>query len=131
MGGDLVALLRADIRLPQASVHDFGRDMAAALQFLHSRGTIYCDLKPSNVLLDENGRIKLSGFGLSRRLSEINGAPADLPMVRVLASPARGPWLADGKGPQSGVSHPSWRVAPGRSTGRVPIHLLRRWQRCQ
>ena len=81
VGGDLVSLLRADIRLPEASIHDFGRDMANALQFLHSRGTIYCDLKPSNILLDENGRIKLSGFGLSRRISEINSAPADLPMV--------------------------------------------------
>ena len=40
-------------------------------QFLHSEGVIYCDLKPSNVLLDENGRIKLGGFGLSRRLADL------------------------------------------------------------
>eukprot|EP00882_Tetradesmus_deserticola_P017142 GHRQ01018345.1.p1 GENE.GHRQ01018345.1~~GHRQ01018345.1.p1 ORF type:complete len:158 (-),score=25.04 GHRQ01018345.1:113-586(-) len=71
-----------DVRLPESSVHDFARDMVVALQFLHANSIIYCDIKPSNVLLDENGRLKLGGFGLSRRLSDINKNPvADLPPV--------------------------------------------------
>jgi serine/threonine-protein kinase ULK4 len=59
------------------------------LQFLHAHSIIYCDIKPSNVLLDENGRLKLGGFGLSRRLSDINKTPVtNLPPVSkgVLAS---------------------------------------------
>lgn len=75
VGGDLVSLLKQDLRLPESSIHDFGRDIVVALQYLHSNSIIYCDLKPSNVLLDENGVIKLGGFGLSRRLSDINKTP--------------------------------------------------------
>eukprot|EP00798_Chlamydomonas_sp_ICE-L_P014436 gene14436-20443_t len=75
VGGDLVSLMRQDVKLPESSVHDFGRDLVVALQYLHFNSIIYCDLKPSNVLLDENGRLKLGGFGLSRRLSDINKTP--------------------------------------------------------
>lgn len=67
-----MSLLRQDMLLPESSIHDFGRDLVISIQYLHSNAIIYCDLKPSNILLDENGRIKLGGFGLSRRLSDIN-----------------------------------------------------------
>lgn len=82
-----MSLLRQDCKLPESSVHDFGRDLVVALQYLHSNSIIYCDLKPSNTLLDENGRLKLGGFGLSRRLSEINKKPlTTLPQVGGTAS---------------------------------------------
>jgi hypothetical protein len=43
------------------------------------------------VLLDENGRLKLGGFGLSRRLSDINKTPVtNLPPVSRRRRPA---WL--------------------------------------
>ena len=71
VGGDLLTLLRQDKKLPETSIHDFGRDLLSALHALHSRGIVHCDLKPSNVLLDENGRVKLGGFGLARMASDI------------------------------------------------------------
>ncbi|KAH0706065.1 hypothetical protein KY285_010597 [Solanum tuberosum] len=39
-------------------------------KYLHSKGIIYCDLKLSNILLDENGITKLCDFGLARKLWE-------------------------------------------------------------
>ncbi|CAI5996396.1 unnamed protein product [Closterium sp. NIES-64] len=83
VGGDLLALLRQDSKLPEESIHDFARDCAQALQFLHSNSIIYADFKPSNVLLDENGRPKLCDFGLARRLTDIaKGSQAQAPVPK-------------------------------------------------
>ncbi|XP_065863550.1 serine/threonine-protein kinase RUNKEL [Euphorbia lathyris] len=78
VGGDLMTLLRQDNQLPEDSIHDLARDLVRALQFLHSKGIMYCDLKPSNILLDENGRTKLCDFGLARKLSEISKTPSSM-----------------------------------------------------
>ncbi|KAA8527500.1 hypothetical protein F0562_034785 [Nyssa sinensis] len=78
VGGDLMTLLQQDCRLPEDSIHDLARDLVRALQFLHSKAIIYCDLKPSNILLDENGRTKLCDFGLARKLSDISKTPSSL-----------------------------------------------------
>ncbi|XP_057957472.1 serine/threonine-protein kinase RUNKEL [Malania oleifera] len=78
VGGDLMTLLRQDGQLPEESVHDLAHDLVRALQFLHSKGIIYCDLKPSNILLDENGHTKLCDFGLARKLCDISKTPSSL-----------------------------------------------------
>ncbi|KAK6122626.1 hypothetical protein DH2020_043625 [Rehmannia glutinosa] len=72
VGGDLMTLLQQDGKLPEDSIHDLAHDLVEALQYLHSKGIIYCDLKPSNILLDENGHTKLCDFGLARKLSDIS-----------------------------------------------------------
>ncbi|EXB74817.1 Serine/threonine-protein kinase ULK4 [Morus notabilis] len=83
VGGDLRTLLQQDGQLPEDSIHDLAHDLLKALQFLHSKGIIYGDLKPSNILLDENGRTKLCDFGLARRLNEISKVPSSsLPQAK-------------------------------------------------
>eukprot|EP00448_Togula_jolla_P038123 CAMPEP_0170644880 /NCGR_PEP_ID=MMETSP0224-20130122/42736_1 /TAXON_ID=285029 /ORGANISM="Togula jolla, Strain CCCM 725" /LENGTH=125 /DNA_ID=CAMNT_0010975967 /DNA_START=101 /DNA_END=474 /DNA_ORIENTATION=- len=46
-GGDVLHMLKQDGRLPEEQVRIFGRDIAAGLLHLHSRGIIYSDLKPA------------------------------------------------------------------------------------
>ncbi|GMP56734.1 hypothetical protein CsSME_00021109 [Camellia sinensis var. sinensis] len=83
VGGDLMSLLKQDKQLPEDSIHDLACDLVRALQFLHSKGIIYCDLKPSNILLDENGRTKLCDFGLARKLNDISKTPSSsLPQAK-------------------------------------------------
>ena len=45
-----------------------------ALQFLHANGVIHGDIKPSNMLIDAQGRVKLGDFGLARRASDEGGS---------------------------------------------------------
>ncbi|KAK8988168.1 hypothetical protein V6N11_065765 [Hibiscus sabdariffa] len=77
-GGDLMTLLRQDGKLPEDSIHFLAYDLVKALQYLHSKGIIYCDLKPSNILLDENGHIKLCDFALARNLTDISRTPSSM-----------------------------------------------------
>ena len=64
-------LIEQDKKLPEQTIQKFGRDLTQGLYYLHSNGIIYCDLKPSNVLLNEYSTLKLCDFGLARKLSDL------------------------------------------------------------
>ena len=46
----------------------------SALHFLHANGVIHGDVKPSNMLVDAQNRVKLGDFGLARRASNEEGS---------------------------------------------------------
>ncbi|MCE7872287.1 serine/threonine protein kinase [bacterium CPR1] len=50
------------------------QQLALALRHLHDKGVLHCDLKPSNVLLDEEKAVRLSDFGQSRSRNEKSAA---------------------------------------------------------
>lgn len=67
-GGDLLAMIRLDQAMPETACRRFARDILHGLQFIHSRGYIYGDLKPSNILVNEYGTLLLCDFGLSKKV---------------------------------------------------------------
>jgi len=90
--GMLLPLARGDLYTFQAHM-DFGQkvkclyQVASALQFLHEMYYLHLDVKPENVLIDENGNALLADFGLARFREvpdlaiEINGPYGTIPYL--------------------------------------------------
>jgi len=67
-GGDLKMLIDERGRLPSAELARLGDEICAGLAHAHERGVIHRDIKPHNILLDENGHAKVTDFGIARAL---------------------------------------------------------------
>lgn len=65
-GGDLFSKLQKGELLSESRICLYLAEIALALDFLHSRNIIYRDMKAENVLIDHDGHIKLTDFGLSK-----------------------------------------------------------------
>jgi serine/threonine protein kinase len=65
-GGELFWHLRKETRFSEDRTRFYAAEIVLALECLHKNGVIYRDLKPENVLLDKDGHIKLTDFGLSK-----------------------------------------------------------------
>ena len=52
--------------LPVSEAVELLREIAVGLVHAHGKGVLHCDLKPANVLLDQDGKPRLADFGQSR-----------------------------------------------------------------
>jgi len=64
----------------------FGIRMAHVLDFAHRNGIVHRDIKPANIILDPDGRIKITDFGVAR--IEDPSAPQQTVAGEVLGTPA-------------------------------------------
>jgi tRNA A-37 threonylcarbamoyl transferase component Bud32 len=83
-GGELFHRLGKKTSFPPAVAKFYATEIFCALDYIHSIGYVYRDLKPENVILDEEGHCKLVDFGFAMacrpedRLKTMCGTPAYL-----------------------------------------------------
>ncbi len=65
-GEDLGQLLRRIGRLPAEKALEISKQICEGLHAAHERGVLHRDLKPANVMLDGDGRVRLTDFGLAQ-----------------------------------------------------------------
>lgn len=70
LGGSLRAMLDTGARLTHAQTARIGAEAAAGLAYAHRRGIIHRDIKPGNLLFDEEGHLRIADFGVARALAE-------------------------------------------------------------
>ncbi len=62
--------LLAEKRLDPESALKIAHTVARALQFAHERRIVHRDVKPANLLLDRQGRVRILDFGLAKSLAD-------------------------------------------------------------
>jgi serine/threonine-protein kinase len=67
-GSTLEHVLEQRGAIPWPEVVELGIQICDALQYAHERGVVHRDLKPSNLLVTEQGKLKLTDFGIAKDL---------------------------------------------------------------
>ena len=69
-GGELFNLLKVENKFSLKKAQFYAGQIVFVLDYLHSKNIIYRNLKPENILINKNGYIKISDFGLSKIIQD-------------------------------------------------------------
>jgi Protein kinase domain len=78
-GEDLASLLRRIGRIPQDKAIAIARQLCAGVSAAHERGVLHRDLKPANVMLDGEGDVRITDFGLAVAAGDVAAIRAGTP----------------------------------------------------
>jgi len=70
IGGELFSHLRRAGRFNNDVTRFFAAEIVLALEYMHSLNIIYRDLKPENLLIDQQGHIKITDFGFAKKVED-------------------------------------------------------------
>ena len=69
-GGELFNHLHKCKHFPEEETKFYCAIIGLALEYLHTHGIVYRDIKPDNILIDEDGYLKLADFGMAKMLKD-------------------------------------------------------------
>jgi len=72
-GENLASLIRRIGRLPHDKAVEMARRLCAGLAAAHARGVLHRDLKPANVMVDSQGQLLITDFGLAGIVGMLQG----------------------------------------------------------
>src|SRR5215471_16565782 len=75
-GMTLAALLKGDAKPDLKQAWEIARQVLEALEAAHGKGVYHGDLKPANIFIDKEGRVKVTDFGLGPIAPPDAGEPA-------------------------------------------------------
>ncbi|KAF9780478.1 Pkinase-domain-containing protein [Thelephora terrestris] len=83
-GGSVTALLRNYGAFEETLVKNFVRQILNGLAYLHEKDIIHRDIKGANILVDNKGGIKISDFGISKKVEDnlLTGSRAHRPSLQ-------------------------------------------------
>ncbi|KAH0469015.1 hypothetical protein IEQ34_002247 [Dendrobium chrysotoxum] len=113
-GGDMMTLLMRKDTLTEDEAMFYVAETVLAIESIHKHNYIHRDIKPDNLLLDRNGHMKLSDFGLCK--------PLDSSSFPNLTEPDHGVGV---KAPLDGHKNLSTSAAPKRTQQEQLLH----WQK--
>jgi serine/threonine-protein kinase len=106
--------------LPREKALELTKQIAEALDYAHARGIVHRDIKPANIIVDAEGRAKITDFGIAKLATSkftqtgmVLGTPAFMSPEQLTAQPVDGRsdifslgtifyWLLTGKRPFGG-----------------------------
>jgi serine/threonine protein kinase len=69
LGGDLFTYLRERTLFDEDQARFYAACVISAFEYMHDRNIVYRDLKPENLLIDEDGYLKVTDFGFAKDIS--------------------------------------------------------------